>query len=69
MSPVLVQPITFATWPQLRDHLAQYDHQWAFRGMADANWLLQTSLERLLVSPAVEAERYMLTTFQRRAHH
>jgi hypothetical protein len=30
---------------------------------------MQTSLERLLVSPIVEAERYLLTAFQRRAHH
>jgi hypothetical protein len=37
--------------------------------MGDAIWPLQTSLERLLVSPVVEAERYLLTTFQRRAHH
>jgi hypothetical protein len=30
---------------------------------------LATSLERLLASPVVDAERYLLTTFQRRAHH
>ena len=37
--------------------------------MGSTTWLLQTSLERLLISPVVEAERYQLTAFQRRAHH
>jgi len=69
MSSLPVTPTIFTSWSQLRDKLAGYDHRWAFRGMASADWLLKTSLERLLVSPIVEAERYMLTTFQRRAHH
>jgi hypothetical protein len=69
MSSLPVTPTIFTSWPALRDKLAGYDHRWAFRGMASADWPLKTSLERLLVSPIVEAERYMLTTFQRRAHH
>jgi hypothetical protein len=69
MSTLPVAPTILTSWPDLPDKLATYDHQWAFRGMANATWPLKTSLERLLVSPIVEAERYMLTTFQRRAHH
>ena len=69
MSSLPVTPTVFTSWSQLRDKLAGYDHRWAFRGMASADWPLKTSLERLLVSPIVEAERYMLTKFQRRAHH
>src|SRR5579884_2606184 len=66
---ISVQPISFTSWQSLRDRLSQYDHKWAFRGIGDANWSLATSLERLQVSPVIEAERYLLTTFQRRAHH
>ena len=69
MSSLSVTQNVFTSWSQLRDKLAGYDHRWAFRGVANAEWSLQTSLERLLVSPVVEAERYLLTTFQRRAHH
>jgi hypothetical protein len=67
--PVAVQPTMFASWNDLYAHLGTYDHKWAFRGMGSATWSLQTSLERMLVSPVVEAERYLLTAFQRRAHH
>lgn len=64
-----VTPTVVTSWPDLRDKLATYDQRWAFRGVADANWELKSSLERLLVSPLIESERYLLTTFQRRAHH
>ena len=66
---ITVPPITFASWPDLHRRLETYDHRWAFRGMGSANWALQTSLERLSVGPVVQAERYLLTAFQRRAHH
>jgi hypothetical protein len=66
---MLIPPIPFPSWTLLQERLANYDHRWGFRGMGSATWQLQTSLERLLVSPVVEAERYLLTTFQRRAHH
>lgn len=69
MSSLPVLPNVFTSWAALRDKLAGYDHRWAFRGQASADWALKTSLERLLLSPVIEAERYMLTTFQRRAHH
>lgn len=64
-----VPPMEMTSWQQLQGHLANYDHQWAFRGMGTASWALQTSLERLAISPVVEAERYLLTAFRRRAHH
>jgi hypothetical protein len=67
--PIAISPATFASWPDLQAKLAMYDHRWAFRGMGSATWSLQTSLERLLISPVVEAERYLLSAFQRRAHH
>ena len=67
--PITVPPTTLMSWPDLHSRLATYNHLWAFRGMANAMWPLQTSLERLLISPVVEAEQYLLTAFQRRAHH
>jgi hypothetical protein len=67
--PITVPPNPLTSWVELEARLATYDHRWAFRGMGNAMWPLQTSLERLLVSPVVEAERYLLTAFQRRAHH
>jgi FRG domain len=66
---ILVTPTVVTSWPDLRDKLATYDQRWAFRGVANADWELKSSLERLLVSPLLESERYLLTTFQRRAHH
>ena len=60
---------TVNSWDDLRNYLAKFDHNWAFRGVSTASWGLQNSLERLNVSLIVDAERYLLTTFQRRAHH
>lgn len=56
MPSLPVTPTILTSWPQSRDKLADYDHRWAFRGMASADWPLKTSLERLLVSPNAEAE-------------
>jgi len=67
--PLVIQPTAFRSWQALHAQLSTYDHKWAFRGMASAGWFLQTSLERLLVSGVVAAERYLLTAFRRRAHH
>jgi hypothetical protein len=77
MCPIQVTEKQATTWPQLRDQLASYNdlstglnQQWAFRGMANKAWSLRTSLERLNVNYlVVDAENYLLTTFQRRAHH
>jgi hypothetical protein len=48
-----------------------YSHSWAFRGIPEAEWDLKTTLERLEVHPnlAAGAERALLTSFKRRAHH
>jgi hypothetical protein len=37
--------------------------------MADSQWPLHTSLDRLQTALNAQAERYLLTAFQRRAHH
>ncbi len=60
------------SWGQQRDALDVYTGQslaWAFRGLKSDQWLLRTSLERLDAPPIYEAERYLVSTFQRRAHH
>lgn len=62
-------------WFDLQQRLSpylgrSYTRSWAFRGAGNAEWNLQSSLERLALQiPLVEAERYLLTTFQRRVHH
>jgi hypothetical protein len=60
-------------WSQLQQELEKYFDKptasWAFRGAGKTEWALQSSLERLGIKLAVEAERYVLTTFQRRVHH
>jgi hypothetical protein len=56
-------------WDDLQAKLSAYDAGWAFRGMADEHWTLQTSLDRLQTGLNSQAERYLLTAFQRRAHH
>lgn len=67
--PITAPPNPLTSWADLQARFATYDHRWAFHEMGSATRQLQTSLERLLVSPVVEAERYLLTAFQRRAHH
>lgn len=47
--------------------------QWIFRGQRDANWGLQTKLERVCrrfgSAKYLEAEQHILRQFQRRLHH
>jgi len=70
-----VNPIKVQNWFDLQQQLnmyfgTSYTASWAFRGVGKEEWKLQSSLERLnLLIPLVEAERYLLTTFQRRVHH
>jgi len=70
-----VNPINILDWFDLQRQLEKYygpKHaaSWAFRGVGEAEWELKSSLERMeLQIPLIEAERYLLTTFQRRAHH
>src|SRR5579859_1873652 len=65
--------VIIQSWSQLQEELTPYLNKptapWAFRGVGKAEWTLQSSLERLEIPPIVEAERYLLTTFQRRVHH
>jgi hypothetical protein len=70
-----VQTIKIEDWDGLQQQLntyfgISYTASWAFRGVGKEERSLQSSLERLdLKIPLVAAERYLLTTFQRRAHH
>ena len=67
------QQITIQSWAELEQQLNTYFDSliasWAFRGMGNTEWALQSSLECLNTPLMVEAERYLLATFQRRAHH
>jgi hypothetical protein len=68
------ETITVSTWEELQERLSgsssPYVHDWAFRGMPNFDWLLATSLERLEVKNlSSQAERSLLTSFKRRAHH
>jgi|SRR5579871_1163748 len=66
---------TITSWNQLRDVLEKLaDAGWAFRGQADANWPLESSLTRYLKTYAgdptgwLARESKILRTFQRKAH-
>ncbi|HEV8581964.1 MAG TPA: FRG domain-containing protein [Thermoanaerobaculia bacterium] len=61
--------IDIVNWQQVLDTVRDYGPAWAFRGACFADWRLRTSLERLDAVPVFDAERYLLSTFQRRAHH
>ena len=69
----VARQVTIQDWPHLQQELSAYldspQASWAFRGVGRAEWTLQSSLERLNIQLVVEAERYVLTTFQRRVHH
>jgi hypothetical protein len=62
------------SWSKLQERLSgpssPYGRDWAFRGMPGFDWQLATALERLEVQKlASVAERSLLTSFKRRAHH
>src|SRR5262245_59779465 len=66
---------TVSSWAELRDVLEDLASAgWAFRGQADANWPLESSLTRYLRTFGrapddwLARERKMLQTFQRKAH-
>jgi FRG domain len=66
---------TVSSWTELRDVLEHLSIAgWAFRGQADTNWPLETSLTRYLKTFShaqddwLARERKMLLTFQRKAH-
>lgn len=68
-----VKQISIWSWSELQQQLDKYSDSltapWAYRGVGNTEWALQSSLERLNTPLAVEAERYLLATFQRRVHH
>ena len=64
-----VSNFSVGSWDQLLNMVTGYGPGWAFRGMADTGWALETSLDRLRTQLQVQAEHYLLSTFQRRAHH
>jgi len=76
--PRIIKPLpekTIASWDELRDVLENLaDAGWAFRGQADANWPLESSLTRYLKTFAgdpsgwLARESKILRTFQRKAH-
>src|SRR5262245_39598074 len=66
--------VDVGSWPELQERLSgsssPYGRDWAFRGMPGFDWQLATALERLEVQKlASVAERSLLTSFKRRAHH
>lgn len=63
------QQIQVTSWEDLLQRIRAYTPFWAFRGACSSAWLLKTSLERIEAIPVYEAERYLLSTFQRRIHH
>jgi hypothetical protein len=71
--PLRPREIELTNWAQIGEQFRSYAGpsvaSWAFRGVGEAGWTLRSSLERTDPFLAVEAERYLLTTFQRRVHH
>lgn len=59
---------SFATWEALIGALSHLKGDYVFRGMADADWRLQTSLERWFPDAAnrAQTESMMLWSFQNR---
>jgi FRG domain-containing protein len=57
------------SWEDLLNLIRAYSPAWAFRGACFSTWELKTSLERLEAVPVYQAERYLLSAFQRRIHH
>lgn len=68
------ETVTVNTWGEMQERLSgtssPYATDWAFRGMPNFDWPLATSLERLEVGNlSNQAERSLLASFKRRAHH
>jgi len=72
-----VEIIDIDSWQSFQSHVASYSqghnrYKWCFRGHAEWDWLLETSLERLSRHPhenMERAERILLGRFKRQAHH
>ena len=71
--------VNLKTWAKLREEYLSRKWtygtygKWVFRGMGDASWSLQTSLERHLGAGGLKAARYIefriTREFMRQAHH
>jgi len=69
------ETISINTTHELINHLLSYKSHWMFRGHASENWVLESTLERMLKpigwDPEVAkiTEEYCLFEFKARAHH
>jgi hypothetical protein len=67
--------ITVSAWAQFAALFPDERHAWVFRGQSQAEWFLETSLERSLpahdkkVQRQYEFEKSTIASFKRRAHH
>lgn len=63
--------IETSSWDEAKRKLQEFGNNWVFRGHEEANWELQTSLERerFITPPPEVAEQTMLREMRRRAHH
>ncbi|WP_373944808.1 FRG domain-containing protein [Vibrio chagasii] len=66
----MYREIKISDWKMFKDTIDQLDSQWIFRGQEDANWKLQTSLERALggMNPSL-FEMDLVEKFKQRAPH
>lgn len=66
--------VTVKSWEEFRALTVGHEN-WVYRGQSDAEWSLQTTLERAVSYRSqrdillVQAEQVALERFQRRAHH
>jgi hypothetical protein len=59
---------TVTSWADLEQKLANFDSSWAFREQGDAEWKLQTSIERIWIhSDRDVAEQTAIALYKRRA--
>src|SRR5262245_61240807 len=60
--------LRFDNWDRAKDNLTLFPRGWLFRGQRDADWPLQTTLERTDTQlDRVDAEQFALQQFQSRA--
>ncbi len=72
----MIETVTIQSWDELQkalyedswnDELGRYRSRFAFRGLSDAGYRLETSLMRL-AGPYPELERHLLRNFKKYAH-
>jgi hypothetical protein len=59
----------YSSWQKAREQLAKnFSAQWAFRGVANSEWHLESSIEKAWVGPGRdEAERILISLYDRKA--